>query len=64
MTDRLGIEYTVFEYRGNAKKRIMEWRSSPGNIPDGLKLLKDKFGNDFEQLHDAAIQNIKKIMRT
>lgn len=58
---KLGIEYTIFEYRGQLKKPVLNYRPAPGNVESGIKLIKDKFGEDFEGLRSAIVENRQRI---
>ena len=41
---QLGIEYTIFEYSGQQKKKVMDFRSAPGNLSTGMEVMRKKFG--------------------
>ncbi len=61
--NKIGIEYKIFEYRGNQKKQIMDFRSAPGNLETGMKVMQEKLGISNNMDLATHIQNhTKKII--
>ena len=61
---QLGIEYTIFEYSGQQKKKIMDFRSAPGNLNTGMEVMRKKFGicNNTEELKEHVQNHVKNII--
>lgn len=63
--NQLGIEYTIFEYSGQFKKKILDFRSAPGNIELGLNVMNKKLGIpvDVDALKEHVQQHTENIIK-
>lgn len=64
MKNQLGIEYNIFEFNGQGKKKILEFRAAPGNITVGMKVMREKLGitDDVDALKAHVKQHTKNII--
>ena len=63
MKERYGIEYKIYDYSGGQKRKVLDYRPSPGNIKTGVKLMSDKLGLDMMHDWKASIdKHIKKSL--
>ncbi len=64
MKTQLGIEYNIFEYTGNQKKKILEFRPAPGNIDIAMKVMREKLGiiDDPSILKDHVQKHVRNII--
>jgi hypothetical protein len=64
MKNQLGISYEIFEYHGQRKEKILEFRAAPGNIKIGIKVMREKLGITEKELQERPEIRKPNILQT